>query len=108
MPAPASQLVLHQTNQVFVDDSSGRQQDSARLAAREISAAAAAGAVAGVRAAMGDDTQVSPGTVAKSQTAVDSSSEAGSQQAVVVTIAAAAKSQRPAACNPKVPTGDAE
>ena len=122
MPAP-SRLVLHQTNQVFLDDSHGRSED-ARLAAREVSAAAAVGAVAGVRAAIAEDAQVSSETVAEAA-ASGAASAIGSggqhdngTKAVVVKVATAAAAadaapaRRAAAadavntvCNPKVPTG---
>ena len=120
MPAP-SRLVLHQTNQVFLDDSRGRD-DNARLAAREISAAAAVGAVAGVRAAITEDGQVNSEMVAKAATAAASAARSNDQRdiktkPVVVTVATAAPGDAAAeksstaedakltTCNPKVPTG---
>ncbi len=122
MPAP-SRLILHQTNQVFLDDSRSHSSENARLAAREISAAAAVGAVAGVRAAINEDAQVSSETVAEATAAAASAAAGrdgqrdGGTEAVVVTVATAAAADappgRPAAtadaintvCNPKVPTG---
>jgi len=123
VPAP-SRLVLHQTNQVFLDDSRSHSSEDARLAAREISAAAAVGAVAGVRAAIREDAQVNSETVADATAAAASAAGSGGlrdngAQAVVVTVATAAAAAadappgRPASaadaintvCNPKVPTG---
>ena len=116
VPGP-SQLVLHQTNQVFIDSSRESRGADARLAAREISAAAAVGAVAGMRAAVTDEAQVGPDIVAETVVAATAAAESASvEKAVVVTVASTATEQ-PAAdvaapppevrtarmCNPKIP-----
>ena len=116
MPAP-SRVVLHQTNQVFLDDSRDSRTADARLAAQRISAAAAVGAVAGVRAAMTEEKpQVSSETVAKTVAAA-ASEGAAAAKAVVVTVDSPAAAQTAAhaaaaappdgrtarVCNPKVP-----
>ena len=121
MPAP-SRLVLHQTNQVFLDDSRSRSEN-AKLAAREISAAAAVGAIAGMRAAITENSPVSSETVATTAAAAASASSSdqgdSKTKAVVVTVATTAAAAEDASpdkpspasdginrvCNPKIPTG---
>jgi hypothetical protein len=98
--------VLHQTNQVFLDASRGSRGADARLAAREISAAAAVGAVAGMRAAVTDEAQVSPDVVAKTVVAATAAAEdAPVANAVVVTVTSAAAEQ-PAADGAAPPPED--